>query len=101
MRSRRKPGAAEHLALERLDAVDVPFDDARVPGEGEAGDDGTTVAVDARSRAAERCVSGGGGANALVTALVAEWDDFFPWFPGLGVTFVAAAVEVGLVLVED
>lgn len=39
--------AAEHLALEHLDPVDVSFDDAGVPGQGEAGDDGVTVAVDA------------------------------------------------------
>jgi hypothetical protein len=40
-------GAAEHLALEHLDAVDVPFHDSGAPGQGEAGDDGVTVAVDA------------------------------------------------------
>ncbi|GHK05613.1 hypothetical protein SY2F82_74100 [Streptomyces sp. Y2F8-2] len=40
-------GPAEHLALEHLDPVDMTFDDARVPGQGEAGDDGVMVSVDA------------------------------------------------------
>lgn len=44
---------ADHQALEHLDAVDVSLDDARVPGEGEAGDDGVTVAVDARCESVE------------------------------------------------
>jgi hypothetical protein len=35
-------GAAEHLALKHLDAVDVPFYDSGAPGHGEAGDDGVT-----------------------------------------------------------
>lgn len=40
-------GAAEHLALEHLDPVDMAFDGARVPGQGQAGDDGVAVPVDA------------------------------------------------------
>lgn len=38
---------AEHLAFEQLDAVDVSFDDARVPRQGEAGGGGIEVAADA------------------------------------------------------
>jgi hypothetical protein len=38
---------AEHLAFEHLDAVDVSFDDPGTPGQGEAGNDGVSVAVDA------------------------------------------------------
>lgn len=45
--------AADYQALEHLDAVDVSFDDAGVPGEGEAGDDGATVAADARCESVE------------------------------------------------
>ncbi|MEV7238221.1 hypothetical protein AB0N06_31045 [Streptomyces sp. NPDC051020] len=41
-----KTGAAEHLVLEHLDAVDVAFDAAGVPGQGQAGDDGAEVAID-------------------------------------------------------
>ncbi|MFJ2879237.1 hypothetical protein ACIPJN_17520 [Streptomyces sp. NPDC086796] len=37
----------EHLAFEQLDAVDVSFDDARVPRQGEAGGGGIEVAADA------------------------------------------------------
>ncbi|CUM36989.1 hypothetical protein BN2537_2943 [Streptomyces venezuelae] len=36
--------APEHLTLEHLDPVDVSFDDGRIPGQGQAGDDGITVA---------------------------------------------------------
>lgn len=36
--------AAFHVCL---DAVDVSFDDARVPGQDEAGGDGVAVAIDA------------------------------------------------------
>lgn len=39
-------GPDEHLALERLDPVDVSFDDAGDPGEGEFGDDGVEVAFE-------------------------------------------------------
>jgi hypothetical protein len=39
-------GAAEHLALEHLDPVDVAFDSARVPRQGEACGDGGEVAAD-------------------------------------------------------
>ncbi|MBT2530173.1 hypothetical protein J7E91_33665 [Streptomyces sp. ISL-99] len=42
-----KTTTARELVTGRLDAVDVSFDDAGVPGKGEAGDDGGTVAVDA------------------------------------------------------
>lgn len=38
-------GPAEHLTVEHLDPVDVSFDDAGVPGEGESGDDGVEVAI--------------------------------------------------------
>ncbi|MFD0039265.1 hypothetical protein ACFVIZ_16690 [Streptomyces anulatus] len=34
-----KAGAVEHLTFERLDSVDVSFDDAGAPGQGEADDD--------------------------------------------------------------
>jgi hypothetical protein len=40
-------GSAEHLTFEHLDPVDVSFDHAGAPGQGEAGDDGVPVAVDA------------------------------------------------------
>jgi hypothetical protein len=46
-------GPAEHLAFEHLDPVDVAFDDARVPGQGEAGDDRIAVAVDAGGECVE------------------------------------------------
>ncbi|GAA1087040.1 hypothetical protein GCM10009577_04950 [Streptomyces javensis] len=42
---RRAPPKAEHLSFEHLDAFDVSFDDARVPGQGEVGNDGIAVAV--------------------------------------------------------
>lgn len=40
-------GPTEHLALEHLDAVYVSFDDAGTPGQGESGDDGIAITVDA------------------------------------------------------
>lgn len=40
-------GPAEYLALEHLDSVGVSFDDAGTPRQGEAGDDGVAVTVDA------------------------------------------------------
>src|SRR5690348_5272277 len=46
-------GAAEHLALEHLDPVDVSFDDAGVPGQGESGDDGVAVSADASRESVE------------------------------------------------
>lgn len=39
--------AAEHLALEDLDPIDVAFDDFGVPGQCQAGGDGVAVSVDA------------------------------------------------------
>ncbi|WP_326726565.1 hypothetical protein [Streptomyces phaeochromogenes] len=36
--------AAEHLPLEHLDPIDVSFNAARVPGQGEAGNDGVSSA---------------------------------------------------------
>lgn len=46
-----KASSAEHLACEHLDPVDVFFDDAGVPGQGEAGDGG--LAVDAGGEGVE------------------------------------------------
>lgn len=46
-------GAAEHLAFEHLDPVDVSFDDTGVPRQGEPGDDGIAVTVDARGEGVE------------------------------------------------
>ena len=42
-----KAGPAEHLAFEHLDSVDVAFNDAGAPGQGETGDDCIAVTVDA------------------------------------------------------
>ena len=39
-------GAAEHLALEHLDAVDASFDCAGAPGEGQSRDHGVQVAFE-------------------------------------------------------
>ncbi|MEU3657274.1 hypothetical protein AB0E67_31675 [Streptomyces sp. NPDC032161] len=44
-----EPCTAEHLALEHLDPVDMAFDHARVPGQGETGNEGIAVSVDTRS----------------------------------------------------
>jgi hypothetical protein len=35
----REAGTSEHSALEHLAPVDMPFDDAGVPGQGQPGDD--------------------------------------------------------------
>lgn len=40
-----KAGAAEHLAFEHPDSVDVSFDHARAPWQGEADDHGVAVAA--------------------------------------------------------
>ncbi|WP_440580928.1 hypothetical protein [Streptomyces sp. PT19] len=45
--------AAEHLALEHLEPVDVSFDDPGVPGQRQAGDDGVAVPVDAGRESVE------------------------------------------------
>ncbi|MGW6202192.1 hypothetical protein ACWF9B_00845 [Streptomyces sp. NPDC055089] len=45
--------ASIHLPLDHFDAVDVAFDCARTPGQGETGDDGIAVAVDAGGKSVE------------------------------------------------
>ncbi|MFE7330996.1 hypothetical protein ACFU8W_39965 [Streptomyces sp. NPDC057565] len=45
LRGSWEPRAAEHLALEHLDAVDVAFHDTGVPGQGQVGD-GVKVAFE-------------------------------------------------------
>jgi hypothetical protein len=54
-------GAAEHLAFEHLDAVDVAFDRAGVPGQGESGCDGVLVVLDAFDERAQAGQFGGRG----------------------------------------
>jgi hypothetical protein len=49
----RESCAAEHLALEHLDPVDVAFDGTRVPGQGEAGDADVTASGDASGESVE------------------------------------------------
>ncbi|MFE7572225.1 hypothetical protein ACFU76_35675 [Streptomyces sp. NPDC057539] len=49
-----KSDAAEHLALEHLDPVDMAFDRARAPGQGESGGDGVEVAVDVGGEAVDQ-----------------------------------------------
>ncbi|MEU6625139.1 hypothetical protein ABZ926_30890 [Streptomyces litmocidini] len=46
--------AAEHLALEHLDPVDVAFDGTGVAGQDKANDDGVTVAADQGRRQGEK-----------------------------------------------
>jgi hypothetical protein len=46
-------GSAEHLAFEHLDAVYVPFHDARVVGQRERGGDRGAVAIDAGGEGVE------------------------------------------------
>ena len=57
-------GPAIHLALDHFDPVDVAFDDARAPGQGEASDDGVAIPVDSLGKGVED--GKGSGATSVV-----------------------------------
>ncbi|MFF0044522.1 hypothetical protein ACFYRG_51965, partial [Streptomyces mirabilis] len=96
--------AAEHLALELLDPVDIAFDDTGVPRLGETGDDGFAGDRAGRGRpgfdrlrlAAQ---SGAGvGADVAVVVRVALFLDLFPEHPGVGAAFLPSLIQVGLIV---
>ncbi|MET7899224.1 hypothetical protein [Streptomyces mirabilis] len=98
--------AAEHLALELLDPVDIAFDDTGVPRLGETGDDGFAGDRAGRGRpgfdrlrlAAQ---SGAGvGADVAVVVRVALFLDLFPEHPGVGAAFLPSLIQVGLIGIE-